>query len=69
MTISIKHNLEFVTELDENNETAQQLLSMPDFLQREMLEGMLKSLVAPRLQPILDELNENNSFATLKVAK
>ena len=69
MTISIKHNLEFVTELDENNPTSQQLLSMPDFLQREMLEGMLKSLVAPRLQPILDELNENNSFATLKVAK
>ena len=69
MTISIKHNLEFVTELDENNETSQQLLSMPDFLQREMLEGMLKSLLAPRLQPILDELNENNSFATLKVVK
>jgi hypothetical protein len=42
---------------------------MPDFLQREMLEGMLKSLLAPRLQPILDELNEHNSFATLKVAK
>lgn len=67
--ISIKHNLEFVTELDETNETSQALLSMPDFLQREMLEGMLKSLVAPRLQPILDELNEHNSFATLKVAE
>lgn len=66
--ISIKHNLEFVTELDETNETAQSLLSMPDFLQREMLEGMLKSLLAPRIQPILDELNEHNSFATLKVA-
>jgi hypothetical protein len=41
---------------------------MPDFLQREMLEGMLKSLLTPRLQPILDELNENNSYAILKVA-
>ena len=68
MTISIKHNLKFVTELDETNKVAQQLLSMPDFLQREMLEGMLKSLLTPRLQPILDELNENNSYAILKVA-
>jgi len=67
--ISIKHNLEFVTELDENNETSQMVLSLPDFLQREMLEGMLKTLLAPRIQPILDELNENNSFATLKVAE
>ena len=67
--ISIKHSLEFVTELDETNETSQAILLMPDFLQREMLEGMLKNLVAPRLQPILDELNEHNSFATLKVAE
>ena len=68
MTISIKHNLEFVTELDETNKYSQQLLALPEFLQREMLESMLKSLLAPRLQPILDELNENNSYAILKVA-
>lgn len=67
--ISIKHSLEFVTELDETNETSQAILSMPEFLQREMLEGMLKSLLAPRIQPVLDELNENNTFATLKVAE
>jgi len=68
MTISIKHNLEFVTELDETNKYSQQLLALPEFLQREMLETMLKNLLAPRLQPILDELNENNSYAILKVA-
>jgi hypothetical protein len=25
-------------------------------------------LLAPKIQPVIDELNENNSFATLKVA-
>ena len=69
MTISIEHNLKFVTELDETNETAQTLLALPEFLQREMLESMLKDLLAPRIQPILDDLNDNNSFATLKVVK
>jgi len=34
-----------------------------------MLEGMLKELLAPMIQPALDELNKGNSFATLKVAK
>jgi hypothetical protein len=34
-----------------------------------MLEGMLKELVGPRLQPILDEINANGSYAILKVAE
>jgi hypothetical protein len=34
-----------------------------------MLEAMLKELLAPRIQPALDELNENNHFAVLKVAE
>ena len=69
MTISIKHSLEFVTELDENHPTAKSLLSHPYETQVELLESMLKSLVAPAIQPILDELNENNSFALLKVSE
>ncbi len=32
-----------------------------------MLESMLKELLAPALKPALDELNANNSYATLKV--
>jgi hypothetical protein len=32
-----------------------------------MLEGMLKELVVPKLKPILDEVNEGNSYALLKV--
>jgi len=64
----ITHSLKFVTELDETNETAQRILSLPQEMQTAMLESMLKDLVAPALKPIIDELNANNSYATLKVA-
>jgi hypothetical protein len=65
---TITHSLKFVTELDETNETAQHLLSLPKEIQTVMLEQMLKDLVAPALKPIIDELNAGNSYATLKVA-
>ena len=63
----VKHSLQFITELDETNPTAQQLLALPEQMQIAMLEGMLKELLAPTLQPAIDELNAGNSFATLKV--
>jgi hypothetical protein len=63
----IKHSLQFVTELDETNPTAQRLLALPQEMQIAMLEGMLKELVAPVLKTTLDELNAGNSYATLKV--
>ena len=65
---TITHSLKFVTELDETNETAQHLLSLPKEIQTVMLEQLLKDLVAPALKPIIDELNAGNSYATLKVA-
>ena len=63
----IKHSLQFVTELDETNPTAQRLLALPETMQIAMLEGMLKELLAPALKPAIDELNAGNSYATLKV--
>ena len=63
----VKHSLHFITELDETNPTAQQLLALPEQMQIAMLEGMLKELLAPALKPAIDELNAGNSFATLKV--
>ena len=65
---TITHSLKFVTELDETNETAQHLLSLPKEMQTIMLEQMLLDLVAPKLKTIIDELNAGNSYATLKVA-
>jgi hypothetical protein len=66
---TITHSLQFITELDETNPTAIRLLSLPDEMQIVMLEGLLKEVLAPMIQPALDELNAGNSFATLKVAE
>jgi hypothetical protein len=65
----ITHTLKFVTEIDETTQdpTALRLLALDELEQIAILESMLKELVAPKLSKILKELNENNSFATLKV--
>jgi hypothetical protein len=68
MTISIKHNLAFVTEVDETHPVGFRLASLSKEMQVEMLESMLKELLAPMIQPALDEINANGSYAILKVA-
>jgi hypothetical protein len=65
---TIKHSLHFVTELDETNPTSKKLLDLPADEQIMLLEGMLKELVAPKLSKTIKELNEGNSFATLRLA-
>jgi hypothetical protein len=68
MTISIEHNLKFVTEFDETHPIAQQVLALDEFTRIQLLEGMLKNLLVPALKPALDEINANGSYAILKVA-
>lgn len=63
----IKHSLQFVTELDETNSTVKTILSLPEEMQIAMLESMLKELLVPTLQPVIDLLNAGNSYAILKV--
>jgi hypothetical protein len=65
----IYHSLKFVTEVDENHPIGIRLLSLEKEMQITMLEGMLKELLAPRIQPAIDELNERGSYAILKVAE
>ena len=65
----IIHNLTFVTEVDETHPTGIRLLSLEKEMQVTFLEGMLKELVAPLIQPALDEINEGGSWAILKVAE
>jgi len=67
--VIIEHSLKFVTELDETNPTAIRLLTLEKEMQIQMLEGLLKEVLAPMIQPALDEVNEGNSWATLKVAE
>ena len=52
----------------EGHPVTRQMEMLDEQSQIEMLEGMLKELVGSRLQPILDEINENGSYAILKVA-
>ena len=66
---TITHSLQFVTELDENDSTAQHFLTLSKKTQVLMLEGMLKELLVPTLEPVIKELNDGNSWATLKVVK
>ena len=64
---SIEHSLKFVTEFDENHPIAKQALSLPHAELVTMLEGMLKDLLVPALLPTIKEINENGSYAILKV--
>lgn len=64
--VLIQHSLKFVTELDETHPTAIRLLQLQKEMQVEMLEGMLKELILPVIAPTISELNEGNSWATLK---
>jgi hypothetical protein len=67
MTISIEHSLKFVTEFDENHPIGKQALAMPHSELVTMLEGMLKDLLVPVLLPEINKINENGSYAILKV--
>jgi hypothetical protein len=67
--MNIEHNLKFVTEFKEGHPITIQMSNLPESMRVTMLESMLKELVGPRLQPILDEINAGGSYAILKVAE
>jgi len=67
--MKIEHNLKFVTEFADGHPVTAQMLNMPESTRIFMLESMLKELLAPRLQPLLDEINAGGSYAILKVAE
>lgn len=66
--VKIEHSLKFVTEVDETHPVGMQLLALSEEMRIVMLEGALRELLTPRIQPALDELNANGSYAILKVA-
>lgn len=66
--MKVRHALYFETEFTgEQGEYITSTYSETDL--RHMLELMLKDLLVPRIQPALDELNENGSYAILRVAE
>ena len=66
--VKIEHSLKFVTEVDETHPIGMQLLALEKEMQIAMLEGMLKDLLVPAITPVIADLNENGSYAILKVA-
>ena len=66
--ISVEHSLNFITEFDETHPVAQRFLQLPKYDQIAMLEGMLKQLILPAIQPAIEEINAGGSYAILKVA-
>ena len=66
---TIEHSLRFITEVDETNPTGAMLLALDESDQILMLEGMLKSILAPAIKPAIDEINAGGSWAILKVAE
>jgi hypothetical protein len=67
--VKVEHSLKFVTEFDETHPVAIRLLSLEKEMQVTFLERKLKEMLAPRIQPALDEINEGGSYAILKVAE
>jgi hypothetical protein len=67
--VEIKHSLHFVTQVDETHPIGKQLLDLENEMRIAMLEGMLKDLLVPSLLPVIDKINENGSYAILKVVK
>jgi hypothetical protein len=67
--VEIKHSLHFVTQVDETHPIGKQLLDLEDEMRIQLLEGMLKSLLVPALLPVIEQINENGSYAILKVVK
>ena len=67
--IKVEHALKFVTEFDETHPVAKKFLRLDEISQIAMLESMLKDLLVPTITPVIDHLNENGSYAILKVAE
>ena len=65
--VEIKHSLNFVTEFDETHPIAKQALALPHSDLITLLEGLLKDLLVPALLPEINKINENGSYAILKV--
>jgi NurA-like 5'-3' nuclease len=67
--VKVEHALKFVTEFDETHPISKEFLRLDEVSQIAMLESMLKDLLVSAIQPVIDHINENGSYAILKVAE
>ena len=67
---TIKHYLTLETEIfNEKDKTAQALLSLPKETQQIKLTGLAYAVLTDTIEKELVKLNENNSFAVLRLVK
>lgn len=66
-TIKVPHTVELVTEFDVAHPITARLMQLPDGVLSEMLVQTFINLM--KEEGIMDKLNENNTYATLKFAK
>lgn len=64
---SIKHSLKLETMIDENSEVGVRLLALPHEQQIKLIDECVNNLLVSRIQPILEEINKNGSYAIMKV--
>ena len=67
--VKVEHSLKFVTEVDETHPVGMRLMQLSEIDQVQLLESMLKDLLVPFIKPEIDRINENGSYAILKVAE
>lgn len=66
-TIKVPHTIELVTEFDVAHPITARLMQLPDGVLSEMLVQTFVNLM--KEEGIMDKLNENNTYATLKFAE
>jgi hypothetical protein len=66
-TIKVPHTIELVTEFDVAHPMTHRLMALPDGVLSTMLVETFMGLM--REEGIMDKLNENNTYATLKFAE
>lgn len=66
--MKIKHSLDFETEFI-GDYGSHIVSTYPEEMLKSLLVSMLHDLVVPEIQPVLDKINENGSWAILRVAE
>lgn len=66
---TIKHQLLLETVIDEKHEVSSRLWALPPAIRVKLINEMVNDLLVPKLEPILEEMNKNGSYAIMRVRK
>jgi len=66
---TIKHQLLLETVIDEKHEVSSKLWALPPAIRLKLINQLVNELLVPKLEPILEQMNKNGSYAIIKVRK